>query len=53
MAHPIVPYEEWLTAREGLLAKERAMTHQLDELRAERRRLPLLLRLPLRLLLYE
>jgi len=40
MAHPIVPYEEWLTAREGLLAKERAMTHQLDELRAERRRLP-------------
>jgi predicted dithiol-disulfide oxidoreductase (DUF899 family) len=36
----IVSREEWLAARKALLAKERAMTHALDALRAERRRLP-------------
>ena len=36
----IVSREEWLAARKALLAKERAMTHALDTLRAERRRLP-------------
>jgi predicted dithiol-disulfide oxidoreductase (DUF899 family) len=40
MRHPIVSREEWLIARKTLLAKERAMTHQLDALRAERRQLP-------------
>src|SRR5882724_3388924 len=40
MQHAIVSREEWLAARKALLAKERAMTHQLDALRAERRRLP-------------
>jgi predicted dithiol-disulfide oxidoreductase (DUF899 family) len=40
MQHPIVSREEWLTARKVLLAKERAMTHELDALRAERRQLP-------------
>jgi predicted dithiol-disulfide oxidoreductase (DUF899 family) len=40
MQHPIVSREEWLAAREALLVKERAMTHQLDALRAERRQLP-------------
>ena len=37
MNHAIVSREEWLTAREALFAKERAMTHELDALRAERR----------------
>lgn len=36
----IVSREEWLQARQALLEKERAMTHQLDALRAERRQLP-------------
>ena len=36
----IVSREEWLAVRKALLAKERAMTHELDALRAERRRLP-------------
>ena len=40
MNHAIVSREEWLTARQALFAKERAMTHELDALRAERRRLP-------------
>jgi predicted dithiol-disulfide oxidoreductase (DUF899 family) len=40
MNHAIVSREEWLRAREALLAKERAMTHELDALRAERRQLP-------------
>ncbi len=40
MNHAIVSREEWLTAREALFAKERAMTHELDALRAERRQLP-------------
>ncbi len=40
MNHAVVSREEWLDARKALLAKERAMTHQLDALRAERRQLP-------------
>jgi predicted dithiol-disulfide oxidoreductase (DUF899 family) len=40
MEHPVVPREEWLIARKALLVKERAMTHELDVLRAERRQLP-------------
>jgi predicted dithiol-disulfide oxidoreductase (DUF899 family) len=40
MQHPIVSRDEWLAAREALLAKERAMTHELDALRAERRKPP-------------
>lgn len=40
MQHPVVRREEWLAARKALLAKERAMSHALDELRAERRQLP-------------
>ncbi|MFO1505501.1 MAG: thioredoxin family protein [Lysobacterales bacterium] len=36
----IVSREEWLRQRKALFEKERAMTHQLDELRAERRQLP-------------
>lgn len=40
MQHQIVSREEWLIARKALFDKERAMTHALDELRAERRQLP-------------
>lgn len=41
LSHPkAVSREEWLAARKALLAKEKAMTHQLDALRAERRRMP-------------
>jgi predicted dithiol-disulfide oxidoreductase (DUF899 family) len=40
MQHSIVSREQWLAARQALLVKERAMTHQLDALRAERRQLP-------------
>ena len=40
MTHPVVAREEWLVARKALLAKERALTHELDALRAERRQLP-------------
>jgi len=40
MNHPVVSREDWLVARKALLARERAMTHQLDALRAERRALP-------------
>lgn len=40
MQHAIVSRDEWLAARQRLLAKERAMTHALDALRAERRQLP-------------
>ncbi|MGH8190937.1 MAG: DUF899 domain-containing protein [Rhodanobacteraceae bacterium] len=36
----IVSREQWLQARKALFEKERAMTHELDALRAERRRLP-------------
>lgn len=40
MRHEIVSRDEWLNARKALFEKERAMTHALDELRAERRSLP-------------
>ena len=40
MNHAIVSRAEWLDARKALLAKERAITHELDALRAERRQLP-------------
>ena len=40
MIHPIVSRAEWLDARKALLAKERAITHELDALREERRQLP-------------
>jgi predicted dithiol-disulfide oxidoreductase (DUF899 family) len=40
MTPNIVSREEWLDARKALLAKERAMTHELDKLRAERRAMP-------------
>lgn len=38
--HPVVPRDEWLEARKALLARERALTHELDDLRAQRRQLP-------------
>jgi len=38
--HPVVSRDEWLEARKALLARERAMTHELDALRAQRRQLP-------------
>jgi predicted dithiol-disulfide oxidoreductase (DUF899 family) len=38
--HPVVSREEWLDARKALLARERALTHQLDDLRVQRRQLP-------------
>jgi predicted dithiol-disulfide oxidoreductase (DUF899 family) len=40
MENAIVSREEWLDARKALLRKERAMTHDLDTLRSERRALP-------------
>jgi len=40
MEHRIVSHEQWATARKALFEKEKAMTHALDALRAERRRLP-------------
>jgi predicted dithiol-disulfide oxidoreductase (DUF899 family) len=36
----VVSRQEWLVAREAFFLKEKAMTHELDALRAERRRLP-------------
>jgi predicted dithiol-disulfide oxidoreductase (DUF899 family) len=36
----IVSRQEWLAARKALFLKEKAMTHGLDALRVERRRLP-------------
>lgn len=38
--HPVASREEWLEARKALLARERAVTHELDALRAQRRQLP-------------
>ena len=38
--HPVASREEWLEARKTLLAWERAVTHELDALRAQRRQLP-------------
>ena len=40
MNHAIVSRAEWLQARKALLDEERAITHDLDALRAERRTLP-------------
>lgn len=40
MQHPVVSRDDWLAARKVLLAKELAITHELDALRAERRQLP-------------
>lgn len=40
MTHPIVSREEWLTARQALFSRERALTHELDALRMARRQLP-------------
>src|ERR1700756_758523 len=36
----IVSREEWLAARENLMAKEKQLTHQRDALAAKRRRMP-------------
>jgi predicted dithiol-disulfide oxidoreductase (DUF899 family) len=36
----VVSREEWLAARKAFFLKEKAITHELDALRAERRRLP-------------
>jgi len=38
--HRVVSQEEWLKARQALLEKERALTHQMDEVSAARRELP-------------
>ena len=40
MNHAIVSREEWLEARKALIARERALTHELDALRAERWQMP-------------
>ena len=37
---PVVPPQEWETARQQLLLKEKALTHARDALAAERRRMP-------------
>src|SRR5215204_366761 len=39
-APKVVSREEWLAIRKAFFLKEKAMTHELDALRAERRRLP-------------
>ena len=38
---PVVSTEEWQEARDALLVKEKELTHALDALAAERRRLPM------------
>ena len=38
---PVVSTEEWQVARDALLVKEKELTHALDALAAERRRLPM------------
>jgi predicted dithiol-disulfide oxidoreductase (DUF899 family) len=40
MTHPIVSREEWIAARRALLAKEKQLTRQRDQLAADRRSLP-------------
>jgi predicted dithiol-disulfide oxidoreductase (DUF899 family) len=40
MQHPVVPRDEWIAARKALLAKEKQLTRQRDQLAAERRKLP-------------
>ena len=37
---PVVSAQEWETARQQLLAKEKALTHARDAMAAERRRMP-------------
>ena len=37
---PIVSQQEWETAQQQLLVKEKALTHSRDALAAERRRMP-------------
>lgn len=39
-SHSVVPREEWLAARKGLLVKEKAFTRQRDQLTKERQALP-------------
>ncbi|HEY3872661.1 MAG TPA: DUF899 family protein [Actinocrinis sp.] len=39
---PVVSAEQWQTARDALLVKEKEHTHALDALAAERRRLPMM-----------
>jgi predicted dithiol-disulfide oxidoreductase (DUF899 family) len=38
--HPVVSHQEWLAARQQLLAREKAFTRERDQLSAERRALP-------------
>lgn len=38
--HPVVSREQWLAQRHALLAREKALTHQVDQLARERRALP-------------
>jgi predicted dithiol-disulfide oxidoreductase (DUF899 family) len=38
---PVVSQHEWQAARDALLAREKELTHALDALAAERRRLPM------------
>ena len=38
--HPVVPQEEWLSARKALLLKEKEFTHLRDKINAERLALP-------------
>ena len=38
--HKIVSPDEWIAARKQLLDKEKELTHQIDQLNAERRMLP-------------
>ncbi|MDI7774999.1 thioredoxin family protein [Asticcacaulis sp. EMRT-3] len=38
--NPVVSHEDWLEARKALLAEEKALTRQLDSLRARRLKLP-------------
>src|SRR5271156_7179977 len=38
--HKIVSSDEWIAARRQLLDKEKELTHQIDQLNAERRKLP-------------
>lgn len=38
--HKVVSHGEWVEARKAFLAKEKAFTHQRDELSRQRRELP-------------
>lgn len=39
-AHPVVPHDEWVKARQSFLAREKAFTRERDALSRERRELP-------------